>query len=98
MDLDYDLELDKVAAEIATLKVKSPKVCLQLPDGLKLYAAEILDELNKKLRVNNNKKVQLYIWAGSNFGACDVPLQLKDLDFDLVVNFGHLVFRRKSLK
>lgn len=95
MDLDYDLELDKVAAEIAKLKGKSPKVCLQLPDGLKLYADEIVDELTKKLR-DKNKEVQLYIWAGSNFGACDVPLQLKDLDFDLVVNFGHTVFRRKS--
>ena len=93
MKLDYDLELEKVAAEIKKLKGKSPKVCLQLPDGLKMYANEIIDELNKKLR-DNTRKVQLYVWAGSNFGACDIPLQLKDLDFDLVVNFGHVVFRR----
>jgi diphthamide biosynthesis enzyme Dph1/Dph2-like protein len=95
MDLDYDLELDKVAAEITKLKGKSPKVCLQLPDGFKMYSDEIVDKLNQKLRAFN-KKVQLYIWAGSNFGACDVPIQLKGLDFDLVVNFGHLMFRRPS--
>jgi diphthamide biosynthesis enzyme Dph1/Dph2-like protein len=95
MDLDYDLELEKVAAEIAKLKGKSPKVCLQFPDGLKLYANEITDELKQKL-ADRNKEVQLYIWAGSNFGACDIPIQLKGLDFDLVVNFGHTVFRRKS--
>jgi len=89
MKLDYDLELEKVAAEIAKLKGESLKVCLQLPDGLKIYANEIIDELSKKV-----KGVQLYVWAGSNFGACDVPIQLKDLDFDLVVNFGHAVFRR----
>ena len=96
MDLDYDLELDKVAAEIAKLKKADAKVCLQLPDGLKMYAAEIIDELKQKLR--DNPGVQLYIWAGSNFGACDIPIQLKGLDFDLVVNFGHTAFRRKSLK
>ena len=92
--MDYDLELDKVAAEIAKLKKADAEVCLQLPDGLKLYAAEIADELKRKLR--DNPGVQIYIWAGSNFGACDVPLQLKDLDFDLVVNFGHVVFRKKN--
>jgi len=97
MDLDYDLELDKVAAEIAKLKGESLKVCLQLPDGFKMHAAEIVDELKQKLR-DNSKEVQLYIWAGSNFGACDIPIQLKGLDFDLLVNFGHAVFRRKSLK
>jgi diphthamide biosynthesis enzyme Dph1/Dph2-like protein len=70
------------------------KVCLQLPDGLKLYADEIADELNQKLAAKD-KKAQIFIWAGSNFGACDIPVQLKDSDFDLVVNFGHCVFRKK---
>jgi len=86
--MDYDLELDKVAADIK--KAKAKKVCLQLPDGLKMYADEIVDELSKKLK----GKVQLYIWAGSNFGACDIPMQLKGLDFDMVVNFGHAPFRK----
>jgi 2-(3-amino-3-carboxypropyl)histidine synthase len=93
MDLDYDLELDKVAADIAKLKGKSPKVCLQLPDGLKMYSNDIVDALCKK-----TKGVQFYIWAGSNFGACDIPMQLAGLDFDLVVNFGHAVFRKKCSK
>lgn len=91
MKLDYDLELEKVAAEIK--KAKAKKVCLQLPDGLKLYSSEIVDELKQRLRAS---RVQLYIWAGSNFGACDVPVQLKDSGFDLIVNFGHVVFRKRA--
>ncbi len=94
MELDYDLELEKVAAEINRLKADA-KVCLQLPDGLKLYADEIVDELNQKLAAKD-KKAHIFVWAGSNFGACDIPIQLKDSDFDLVVNFGHVVFRKKS--
>ena len=87
--MDYDLELDKVAADIK--KAKAKKVCLQLPDGLKMYSDEIVDELSKKV-----KNVQLYIWAGSNFGACDIPMQLAGLDFDMVVNFGHAPFRKPA--
>lgn len=95
--MDYDLELDKVVAEIAKLKGENLKVCLQLPDGLKMYADKIVDELNKRLRDSPNK-VQLFVWAGSNFGACDIPLQLKDLGFDLLINFGHAVFRKGPIK
>ena len=92
--MDYDLEIEKVIAEIARLKGQNPKVCLQLPDGFKLYADEIVDSINKRLK-DVNKKAQLFVWAGSNFGACDIPLQLKDLGFDLLINFGHAVFRKK---
>jgi diphthamide biosynthesis enzyme Dph1/Dph2-like protein len=85
----YDLELDKVAAEIKKLKIKL--VCIQLPDGLKPYANEIVDELKKKI---NDSKTQIYVWAGSNFGACDLPIQLKDLGFDMIINFGHAPFKK----
>ncbi|MCX6774718.1 MAG: diphthamide synthesis protein [DPANN group archaeon] len=91
--MDYDLELEKVAAEIAKLKKKNPRVCLQLPDGLKLNSDKIVDELNALLK-KKKLKAQIYIWAGSNFGACDIPVQLEKFGFDLLINFGHAVFRK----
>jgi diphthamide biosynthesis enzyme Dph1/Dph2-like protein len=93
--MDYDLELEKVAAEIAKLKKKNPRICLQLPDGLKLDSDKIVDELNALLR-KKKMAAQLFIWAGSNFGACDVPIRLETLGFDLLVNFGHSVFRKQN--
>jgi len=79
--LNYDLEIDKVIRHIKRSKAK--KVCIQLPDGLKPKATKLSDELSKKT------SAKIYIWLGSNFGACDVPLHLKKLKFDLIVNFGH---------
>ena len=98
MDLDYDLDLQKVAGEIKQIanarhevqKDKPVKVCLQLPDGLKANAPEIVDNLEKLSGV----QTEIILWAGSNFGGCDYPWYLKDLGFDLLVNFGHAVFKK----
>jgi 2-(3-amino-3-carboxypropyl)histidine synthase len=81
MPQKYDLEIGKIVREIKLAKAKL--VCIQLPDGLKPKATQIADELTKKTRA------KIHIWLGSNFGACDIPLQLKPLNFDLIVNFGH---------
>lgn len=82
----YDLELPRIAKEIK--KNRARKVCVQLPDGLKPKATEIVRELKSKT------KAEISIWAGSNFGGCDLPLYLKDLGFDLLINLGHVRFRR----
>ena len=79
--MEVDFELNRIAEEIK--KVKARKVCIQLPDGLKPKATEIADQLKKRT------EAEVYIWLGSNFGACDVPQQLEKFEFDLVVNFGH---------
>ena len=84
--MEFDLELDKVKAEIKETKAKS--VCLQLPDGLKPKATEIAQELEKETNV------KILIWAGSNFGACDIPIQLEKLGVDLLINFGHAIFKK----
>ena len=73
----YNLELDRVISEIK--KNKAEKVLIQLPDGLKQNATEIIDYLKTKTNT------EISIWAGSCFGACDVP----ETDADLVVQFGH---------
>jgi len=70
-----------------TLKTGDFKnICLQFPDGLKPKAKEIIDLLKTKF-----PQIKFYLWMGSNFGGCDIPVQIKD--FDLIVNFGHAEFR-----
>lgn len=91
MELDYNLELQKIVEEIK--KTSAKKVCLQFPDGLKIHATEIVKELEQMTK-DTGLKTNFVIWAGSNFGGCDYPWYLKDLGFDLLVNFGHAVFRR----
>lgn len=76
--MEYDLELDKVIFEINNTKAKN--VLIQLPDGLKSKATEIVDFLKKKTNAN------IFIWLGSCWGSCDYP-EIKNID--LLVQFGH---------
>lgn len=79
--MEYELELDRVVAQIR--KQKAKLVCLQLPDGLKPQANHIKNEIEEKTDCT------ALIWAGTCFGACDLPLELKNLNVDLLVQFGH---------
>ena len=75
--MKYDLEMERIIKEIK--KVKAKKVCIQLPDGLKKYAGDIKDRLERETRT------EVLIWLGSCYGACDVP----DIKVDLLVQWGH---------
>ncbi|MCF7799355.1 diphthamide synthesis protein [Candidatus Woesearchaeota archaeon] len=78
---NYKLETNRV---IQTIKEKNAKkVCLQLPDGLKPEAKEIVDDISAATGAS------VFIWAGSNFGACDLPLEVQRLGVDLLVHYGH---------
>lgn len=82
----YKLETQKVIDSIKTNKAKS--VLLQLPDGLKQNAKEIQEAIEKEV------DVKIFIYAGSCFGACDVPLtEAKALGVDLLVQWGHSKWR-----
>ena len=85
----YDLELEKLVEQVK--KNDNKKVVLQLPDGLKYYTKEILDYLNKEA-----PETLFFTYFGTCFGACDVPLHLKQLDFDLCVQWGHSVYIKKK--
>tara|TARA_Y100000310_G_scaffold345665_1_gene467942 strand:- start:3251 stop:3505 length:255 start_codon:yes stop_codon:yes gene_type:complete len=74
---EYDLELQRIVEEIDKQKAKT--VCLQLPEGLKPKASEIVDY------INNKTDAEVMVWMGSCFGACDVP----QLNVDLLIQFGH---------
>ena len=81
----YDLELEKVLKEIKKSNAKF--VLLQFPDGLKQFAATIVDYFREELK----NKVEFLIWMGSCYGACDTPVGLENLKpkIDLVIQFGH---------
>ena len=79
--MDYVLEIDKAVEKIRQTNAKL--VCIQLPDGLKPKAKEIQQQITQQV------ECEILIWAGSCFGACDVPLELENLNVDLLIQFGH---------
>jgi len=82
---EYELELEKAAQTIKEKHCKT--VLLHLPEGLKPYSTKIVDYIHEKTGV----KAHTYI--GTNFGACDLPLHLKD-SYDLLLHFGHSPWHR----
>jgi 2-(3-amino-3-carboxypropyl)histidine synthase len=80
----YDLEIDKIVKQIG--KNKAKKILLQFPEGMKPYAQAICDEIEDKTRC------ECFIWMGSCFGGCDVPVETEKLGIDLIVHFGHSEF------
>jgi len=82
--MQYNLEIPKIIEKIKQNNAKN--ILIQLPDGLKPKAKEIVDSIRKELDVN------LFIWSGTNFGACDIPIHLEKIGIDLILHFGHSVF------
>jgi len=76
--MSYDLELDRVVSEIR--KIKARTVLVQLPDGLKPKAGDIVDRLKR------DTGADVFIWQASCYGACDTP-EIKGID--LLVQWGH---------
>ena len=95
---NYDLEIDRIVETIN--KQKAKKVLLQFPDGLKPYANAVAEEIEKKLREKNYQKeirnIEIMIWFGSCYGACDVPLDVQRIGVDLIVQFGHSEWNNKN--
>lgn len=87
--MDFNFDLDKIVSKIKDDKAKL--VCIQMADGLKPRAVEI----QKYLESKTNARV--LIWLGSCFGACDVPIELKEVNIDLLVQFGHNDFGYEHL-
>lgn len=77
LESKYELELDRILIEIEKENAKT--VLLQLPDGLKPWGLVLVDYISERARVD------VRIWLGDCFGACDLP----DSSCDLVVQFGH---------
>ena len=87
-DLDYDIEIDRIAKEIK--KQKAKRVLIQLPDGLKPFATIIAEAIKQKTK----NKAEVLIYFGSCFGACDVPIdEAKSAGIDLIIQFGHSAWK-----
>jgi 2-(3-amino-3-carboxypropyl)histidine synthase len=83
---NYDLDLPGIVAKIKAEKAK--RVLVQLPDGLKPAAEELQAAIRKEL-----PGIELFFWAGSAFGSCDIPLHVDRLGFDLLIHLGHAPWR-----
>ncbi len=86
----YDLELQKAIDKIKEINAKI--VCIQLPDGLKPKAREICDALQSATDAN------VLIWLGSCYGACDWPLGIDKLGVDLLIAWGHSVWKHDTFE
>ena len=83
---NYNMEIDKIINLI--IKKNQYSVCLQLADGLKASSLDVVD------KIKNKTNSLIYVWYGTNYGACDIPTAFTNLDIDLLVNFGHSKFFR----
>ena len=83
----YKLELDKAINEI--IKRNAKQVLIQLPDGLKNKANKVVDFIEE------NTDAKVFIWFGSCFGACDLPLNTNLLNIDLIIQWGHNRFNKE---
>ena len=84
--MNYDLELDKAVAKVKDNNAKL--VCIQLPEGLKPEAKKIADH------IECNTDTKVIIWMVSCYGACDIPVQVKELGTDLIIQWGHALFKK----
>ncbi|WP_423792824.1 diphthamide biosynthesis enzyme Dph2 [Methanocaldococcus indicus] len=77
----YDLETEKVINKIKeVLKIKeNPKIVVQAPEGIKNLVVNEIEKIKKLLNVD------IFLYIGSCFGACDIP----KIDYDLLVHYGH---------
>ena len=83
----YKLELDKLISTIKQQKAK--QVLIQLPDGMKHKADLVVDA------VEESTNAKAFIWLGSCYGSCDLPLGMDILNIDLVVQWGHNKFNKE---
>lgn len=86
----YQLHINEAVDKIR--KENAKLVCIQLPDGLKPKAKEMQDTIEQQT------DAKVLIWLGSCFGACDWPSGLQPLGIDLLIAWGHSVWKHGSFE
>ncbi|MBD3209501.1 diphthamide synthesis protein [Candidatus Woesearchaeota archaeon] len=76
----YRIDYEKITSAIKDANAK--RVMIQLPDGLKHKALEMQTELQ-------STQAEILFWAGTNYGACDLPVGADKLGVDLLIHLGH---------
>ena len=81
--LNYSIDFSEALQDINTKKYD--RVLLQLPEGLKMKAASILDELKQKT------KATIILAGDPCYGACDIPCvtSVQQLSIDAIIQVGH---------
>ena len=94
---------DKMTAQLKKKGYPAYRVFVQIPDKGIWYrirvgvfqnrdeAQSTLNRLKKEIESKTSAKV--VIWLGSCYGACDVPLHIKKLGVDLLIQWGHSKFK-----
>ncbi|HDN83056.1 MAG TPA: hypothetical protein ENG50_01690 [Candidatus Altiarchaeales archaeon] len=83
---NYDFEIEKILKEIKEKKAK--RVGLQFPEGLKQYAVEIAEIIERETGA------VAFIFFEASYGACDLKEEIcKKIDLDLLIHFGHAPYR-----
>lgn len=78
----YDLEIERVSEEVR--KRGSRRVLLQLPDGLRPRAVEIIRSLRERTDAD------YLLHGGSCYGGCDVAFREGEaVKADLIIHYGH---------
>ncbi|MBN1923243.1 MAG: hypothetical protein JW791_00605 [Nanoarchaeota archaeon] len=77
--MEYEIDYKGLKQKIKKSKAKN--VLVQLPDGLKQDYEVICEGLKGDYN--------LFFWAGSCFGACDIPLFTETSGIDLIIHLGH---------
>ena len=78
----YDLEIERVSEEVR--KRGSRRVLLQLPDGLRPRAFEIIKSLRERT------DAEYFLHGGSCYGGCDLAFhQGEAVNADLILHYGH---------
>jgi len=78
----YDLELERVISKIS--EMDATRVLLQLPDGMRPFAVQLVSTINKATRAS------VFLSGDSCYGACDIDIiQARALNVDLIVHYGH---------
>lgn len=77
------MEADLGKAVRAIREEKAENVLLQFPEGLKPKALRFKDKIEEETGC------QVFIWAGTCYGACDIP----NVDVDILIQVGHTPLR-----
>jgi 2-(3-amino-3-carboxypropyl)histidine synthase len=84
LEKEYDIDFEEIFKKIKNIKKNKAKVLFQFPDGLKNKASAIIDYIQEELK-KDKKNIEIKIWFGSCYGACDIP----NTNYDLLIQFGH---------
>lgn len=86
---EYDFEINHIIKEIK--RNNAGFIGLQFPDGLKRYAVEIADEIEKRTTAKT------VIFTDAIYGACDTKeIEARIIGLDMIIHLGHTKFSNRK--